>query len=312
MKVEDIRKVAVVGAGVMGHGIAQVFAQNGYEVFLYDISHDILQQALSRIESNLDTLIEHGLSTEEAKREALSRISNTTILAEAVKEADFITEATPEIIDLKKEVFRDIEAFCPDDAIIATNTSGLSIDEIGALCERQGNQVATHWFNPPYIIPGVEVVKGTMTSQVTFDCAYALMEKMGKKPARISKGIPGFIANRIQCAILRESLALLEAGVASAQDIDTVVKGTLGFRLPTIGPFETADFGGLDTWFNLAQDLFPQIDRSTEPPPLLREKVEQGKLGVKTGEGFYKYEGDLLDANIRERDRRFIQRLKEL
>lgn len=312
MKVKDIKKVAVVGAGVMGHGIAQVFAHNGYEVSLYDISHDILQKASSQIQSNLDTLIEHGLSTEEAKQETLSKIRGTTILAEAVKEADFITEAIPEVIDLKKKAFRDIEELCPKDTIIATNTSGLSIDQIGSLCERQENQVVTHWFNPPYIIPGVEVVRGSKTSQETFDSTYALMEKLGKKPAKITKELPGFIANRIQCAIFRESLALLEAGVASAEDIDTVVKGTFGFRLPTIGPFETVDFGGLDTWFNLAQDLFPKIARSTEPSRLLKEKVEQGKLGVKTGEGFYKYEKNLLDAKIRERDRQFIQRLKQL
>jgi len=312
MRVEDVKKVAVVGAGIMGHGIAQVFAQGGYAVNLCDINYDILHKALFLIRSNLDTFIEHGLSTKEAKKGALSKINVTTNLAGAVGEADFIVEAILEVLDLKKQIFRSIEEHCPKHAIIASNTSGLSITEIGSLCERQENLIITHFFNPPYIMPVVEVVKGAKTSEETIDFTCALLEKLGKKPVKILKAIPGFIANRIQFAMFREALALLEAGIASAEDIDTAVKGTFGFRLPTIGPFETADLGGLDTWLKIAEDLFAKIDCSREPPLLLKEKVRQGKLGAKAGEGFYKYDKGLLDAKVKERDSQFLERLKQL
>lgn len=311
MSVEDIRKVAIVGGGVMGHGIAQVFAQRGYDVALYDIDDNVLRKALSLIEFSLDSLVEHGLTTKEAKQQALSRIKVTTHLTEAVEQADFVTEATPEILELKKQVFRSIEELCAAHAIIASNTSGLSVTEMGSLCARQENLVITHWFNPPQIIPVVELVKGLRTSQATFDCTFSLIKKLGKKPVKIMKEIPGFVVNRIQFAMFREALALLEAGVASAEDIDTAVRGSFGFRLPTIGPFETADLGGLDVWYVIAKDLFPKIDCSTEPF-CLNEKVSQGKLGAKSGEGFYKYEKGLLDAKVKERNKQFLQRLKHL
>jgi len=169
MSVEDIRKVAIVGGGLMGHGIAQVFAQRGYDVALYDIDDNALRKALSLIEFSLDSLVEHGLTTKEAKQQALSRIKVTTHLTEAVEQADFVTEATPEILELKKQVFRSIEELCAAHTIIASNTSGLSVTEMGSLCARQENLVITHWFNPPQIIPVVELVKGLRTSQATFD-----------------------------------------------------------------------------------------------------------------------------------------------
>jgi len=307
----NIKKVAVIGGGVMGHGIAQVFAQRGYNVALYDIDDAILQKALSLIEFNLDTFIKHGLTTKEAKQQAISRIEATTHLAEAVKQADFVTEAVPEILELKRQVFQNIEELCSIHTIIASNTSGLKITEIGSQCTRHENLVITHWFNPAPIIPVVEVVKGPKTSKATFDSTFYLMEKLGKKPVKIVKEVHGFIANRIQFAMFREALALLEAGVGSAEDIDMAVKGSFGFRLPTIGPFESADLGGLDVWLEVSKNLFPKIDCSTESS-FLREKVSQGKLGAKSGEGFYKYDKGLVSTKITERDKQFLQRLKHL
>lgn len=312
MKAEDINKVSVIGAGTMGHGIAQVFAYHGYQVILYDLEGSFLKRALALIESNLEDFVKYNLATEETKQQTLSRIKVTTDLVESVYGADFITEAIIENLDVKKRLFSEVERLCPLHAIITSNSSNFYISQIGASCKRKQNLIITHWFNPAHIVPVVEVVKGQETSGETFDCTVALMETLSKKPVRVLKEVPGFVANRLQAALFREALAILGAGVASAEDIDTAVKGSFGFRLPTIGPFETADLGGLDIWLKVAEVLFPIIDRSTEPPLWLRQKVDAGKLGAKTGEGFFEYEKGVFDAKIKERDRQFLRRLKDI
>jgi len=310
VKLSDIKKVSVIGSGIMGHGIGQTFALGGYQVTLNDINDDLLEKALKQIRKNLDTFIEFGITTNEAAREAFSRIKTATTLKDAVKDSDFVVEALPEIMDLKKRVFKDLDAHCPPHAILASNTSGLSLTEMASGIKRQDQAVIAHWWNPPHIIPVVEIVKGRFTSDQTVDMTYQLLAAIGKKPVRILKEVPGFLGNRLQFALFREALSCLREGVASAEDIDLAVKGTFGFRLPTIGPLETSDFGGLDTFLNISQYLFKEIDRSTEPPDFLREKVKAGKLGVKTGEGFYAYPGEKAQEKIKERDRQFLQRLK--
>ncbi len=176
--------------------------------------------------------------------------------------------------------------------------------------DRPDRTIIAHWWNPPHIIPVVELVKGQYTSDQTVDLVYELLKSIGKKPVKILKEVPGFLGNRLQFALYREVLSCLKEGVASAEDIDSAVKGTFGFRLPTIGPLETSDFGGLDTYLNIAEYLFKEIDRSTEPPEMLREKVIQGKLGVKTGEWFFSYPPGKVKEKIKERDRQFLKRLK--
>jgi len=310
MTLSEIRKISVIGSGIMGHGIGQTFALGGYDVVLDDVSDEILERALQRIRKNLDTFVEFGITTDDAAREALSRIKTTTDLKKAARDSDFVVEAVPEVLDLKKRIFRDLDAYCPSHAIIASNTSGLSLTEIASGMKRQDQAVIAHWWNPPHIIPVVEIVKGRYTSDQTVNLVYDLLVAIGKKPVRILKEVPGFLGNRLQFALYREALSCLREGVASAEDIDLAVKGTFGFRLPTIGPLETSDFGGLDTFLNISEYLFKEIDRSTEPPELLKEKVKAGKLGVKTGEGFYPYPGEKADEKIKERDRQFLQRLK--
>ncbi|MDI6761427.1 MAG: 3-hydroxyacyl-CoA dehydrogenase NAD-binding domain-containing protein [Thermodesulfobacteriota bacterium] len=182
-----------------------------------------------------------------------------------------------------------MDKYCPPHTIIASNTSGLSLTEMASGIHRQDRPVITHWWNPPHIIPVVKVVKGQFTSDQTVDLVCQLLKTIGKKPVKILKEVPGFLGNRLQFALYREALACLKEGVASAEDIDTAVKGSFGFRFPTLGPLETSDFGGLDTFLTISQYLFEVIDRSTEPPELLKEMVSQGKLGVKTGEGFFSY-----------------------
>jgi len=310
MKPSRIKKVAVIGSGIMGHGIGQTFALGGYEVTLNDISEELLTKAFFQIRKNLDTFIEFGITTSDAATEALSRIKPATDLKKAVEDSDFVVEALPESMDLKKRIFKEMDQFSPPHAIIASNTSGLSLTEMASGIKRQAQVVIAHWWNPPHIIPVVEIVKGRFTSDETVDLTYHLLATIGKRPVKILKEVPGFLGNRLQFALYREALACLRDGVASAEDIDLAVKGTFGFRLPTIGPIETSDFGGLDTFLNISRYLFKEIDRSTEPPEALKENVAQNKLGVKTGEGFYPYPGEKAQERIKERDRQFLQRLK--
>jgi 3-hydroxyacyl-CoA dehydrogenase len=310
MNPSHVKKVAVIGSGIMGHGIGQAFALGGYEVRLNDISDDLLNEAFRQIQRNLDTFIEFGITTSDQAREALFRIKTNTDLKKTVEDSDFVVEALPEMMDLKKRVLGKLDEYAPPHAIIASNTSGLSLTEMAAEIKRQDQAVIAHWWNPPHIIPVVEIVKGRFTSDETVNRTYELLAAIGKKPVKIWKEVPGFLGNRLQFALYREALACLRDGVASAEDIDLAVKGTFGFRLPTIGPLETSDFGGLDTFLNICRYLFKEIDRSTEPPEILKEKVAQKKLGIKTGEGFYAYPGEKGQEKIKERDRQFLQRLK--
>lgn len=310
MEFSQIKKVTVIGSGIMGHGIGQTFALGGYGVTLNDISDELLEKALKQIRSNLNTFVEFGISSSEAAREALSRIKTERDLRTAVKESDFVVEAVPEVMELKKRTFKDLDEHCPPHAIIASNTSGLSLTEMASEIKRQPQAVIAHWWNPPHIIPVVEIVKGSHTSDETVDLVYRLLMAIGKRPVKILKEVPGFLGNRLQFALYREALACLRDGVASAEDIDLAVKGTFGFRLPTLGPLETSDFGGLDTFLNISRYLFKEIDRSAEPPEILKEKVAHGKFGVKTGEGFFLYPPEKVQERIKERDQQFLQRLK--
>jgi 3-hydroxyacyl-CoA dehydrogenase len=294
----------------MGHGFAQVFAQKGYPVFLYDIDKEILKRASLRIAANLDTFIKHGLIRQKEKKAALEKIATTTDLRVAVGKADFVLEAIPEIMDLKKEAFTKLDHLAPPHTILASNTSGLSITEIGAVTHRPEKTIITHGGNPPHIIPVIEIVRGEKTSDETAELTYRLMLKLGKQPVRLLKEVPGFLFNRLQFALYREALHCLEEGVATAEDIDLVVKAGYGFRLSILGPLETSDFGGLDTFYRICQNLWPELSDVKSPPALLKKLVAEGKLGVKTGEGFYSYPPPLIKKKIQERDRRLLQQLK--
>jgi len=310
MELSQIKNIAVVGSGIMGHGIAQTFALGGYEVTLNDINDDLLNRAVQQIRSNLNTFVEFGIATSEGAKKTLSRIKTSKNLKEAARESDFVVEALPEVMELKKRIVKELDETCPFHAIIASNTSGLSLTEMVSDIRRRDRAIIAHWYNPPHIIPVVEIVKGQYTSDQTVDLVYQLLMAIGKKPVKILKEVPGFLGNRLQFALYREALYCLKDGIASAEDIDLAVKGSYGFRLPTLGPLETSDFGGLDTYLHIAEYLFKEIDRSTEPPEFLREKVRQGKLGVKTGEGFFRYTPEEAEKKIKERDRQFLQRLK--
>jgi 3-hydroxybutyryl-CoA dehydrogenase len=310
MKLSQVKRVAVIGAGIMGHGFAQIFAQKGYSVFLYDIDEKILKSSLARIGASLDTFIEHGVIRSKEKKTTLERIITTTNLEEAVGRADFVLEAVPEIMDLKKETFAKLDRLAPPQAILASNTSGLSITEMGSVTQRPEKTVIVHGINPPTIIPVVEIVRGEKTSDETAEICYRLLLRLGKRPVRVLKEVPGFLFNRLQLALWREALYCLENGVATAEDIDNVVKTGYGFRLANLGPLETSDFGGLDTFYRLAQNLFPDLSAAQSPPAVLEKLVQAGKLGVKTGEGFYSYPPAVTKRKIKQRDQRLLQQLK--
>jgi len=316
MKFEDIKTVSVLGAGIMGHGIAQSFLMGGYPVRLYDIKDAILDGARAHITQNMELFSRHGLIRQEDIAPSLERLSTTTDLSDAVKGCQFITEAAPENLDLKQSIFASVEEACQEDAIIASNTSSLTLAQIGVRVQAKERLVTTHWFNPPHIVPTVEVVRSDWTSDETFNVTHDLLLKIRKLPIKINKEIPGFLINRIQMAMVREILDLYEQGIASPEDIDKAVKGSIGFRLASIGPLLTIDLGGLKLWLKVCENLFPLISNSKEPPGVLTRLAEKGHDGIKSGKGFYDYSNEFsketLDETIRRRDREFLNRLKDL
>jgi 3-hydroxybutyryl-CoA dehydrogenase len=305
-----IRNTAVIGAGLMGHGIAQVFALGGCKVVLHDVDQTILSNAVEKIRSNLHVLTEARWVSRTSAERALARISTTTDLEEAAARADFVTEAVSEDLELKRRIFERLDAATPEHAILASNTSTLKITAIGVHLRNADRVVTTHWFNPPYLVPVVEVVRGETTSDHTVELTLQFLKKMGKEPVRVLKEVPGFLINRIQTAMFREVLSLLEMGVAEPAEIDRAVMGSFGLRLPIIGPLKTVDLGGLDIWYKGMKYLYPFFDNSKEPQKVMREKVEAGSLGRKTGKGFFEYTsaGGGSDEE-RERDRKMIKLL---
>ncbi|MCU0591657.1 MAG: 3-hydroxyacyl-CoA dehydrogenase family protein [Desulfobacterales bacterium] len=316
MRLENIKTIAVLGAGIMGHGIAQTFLMSGFPVRLFDLKESILATARAHIGKNLELFQDMGLLEEPAIGPALKNLSTTTDLRDAVQGSDFIVEAAPENLALKQNLFQQVESFCREDAIIASNTSSLTLTDIGARVKKKERLVTTHWFNPPHIVPTVEVVKGEKTSDETVDTTVALLDRIKKLPVKINLELPGFLVNRVQVAMAREILDLYEKGVASAADIDKAIKGSIGFRLASIGMFLTMDLAGLDIWLKVCENLAPRIQSSTEPPKILQELVSQGRYGIKSGRGFYDYTLDFskgeLDEAVRKRDTEFLKRLKDL
>jgi 3-hydroxybutyryl-CoA dehydrogenase len=314
--VEEIRQIAVLGAGLMGHGIAQSFIVGGYPVMLYDLQESVLNSAEAHIKNSLELFCGAGLIVNKDIGPALDRLTCTVDLKQAVEEADFITEAVPEDLALKQDIFQRVEALCRPEAILASNTSSLTLRDIGARVNNKQRLVTTHWFNPPQLVPTVEVVKGAETTDDTVKAAYDLLMKIQKVPVKINWELPGFVVNRIQIALAREVLDLFEKGVASAEDIDRAIKGSIGFRLASIGPLITMDLGGLQLWLKVMENLLPQIRSSTEPSETLKNLVSRGNDGIKSGKGFYDYTTDWsegeLEETIQRRDREFLQRLKNL
>jgi len=310
MKEESaIKKIAIAGAGTMGATIAQVFAQAGYNVVLYDISDNSLSRGHSIIETNQKNLIDSGLLTETAAEQSLSKIQFTTDL-NTFKCADLVIEAVIEKIDVKHELLKKISSIVSEEAIIATNTSGLSITEIAKAVSNKKRFAGMHWWNPPHLIPLIEIIKGEETSQETADELIRIAKSLNKKPVLVKKDILGFIGNRLQYALLREALYLLEQDVATAEDIDDAMKYGLGLRYSALGPIETVDLGGVDVFNNVGSYLFAALSNCKEVPQVLRELYEQGNFGIKTGKGFFDYSDDKGEEVLKKRDKHLINMMK--
>ncbi|MGP3666864.1 MAG: 3-hydroxyacyl-CoA dehydrogenase family protein [Candidatus Bathyarchaeota archaeon] len=281
-----MKKICVVGAGVMGSGIAQICAQAGFEVNLYDIKQEFVEKGLNNIKGNLKRSVEKGRISQEEADKILGKIVTTINLKEVVKDVDFVIEAAPENMEVKRQVFKDLDNFSPKHAILASNTSSLSITEIASVTSRPDKVVGMHFFNPAPIMKLVEVVKGQLTSEETVTIVKDLAKKLGKTPVEC-KDSPGFIANRICIPMINEAIIVLQEGVASKEDIDLAVK--LGYNHP-MGPLELADLIGLDTLLAIMETYYKEFnDPKYKPALLLKQMVRAGLLGRKTGKGFYQY-----------------------
>jgi 5-formyl-3-hydroxy-2-methylpyridine 4-carboxylate dehydrogenase len=299
--VTNIRTVAVVGAGTMGPDVAAIFARHGFTVRLHDVNPAALEKAAGSVEVVYVTLIEGGLMTQAEAEAARPRLSLTLDRAEAVAGADFVLEAVPEKLELKRDLFRQLEGQVRPDAILASNSSGIPIGRIAEAVRLPGRVIGTHWLNQPHVIPVIEVVQGPATEAATVEATLALLKQVGMVPVLIRGNLPGFVHNRILFAVYREVLHMLEQGLVSAEDIDNVTKWAVGPKLTAIGPFEMLDVAGLDVYQNIAQYLNPELAAGSEVSPAVRQRVEGGELGLKTGEGMYPYDSDQTSALMRER-----------
>ncbi|OPY92023.1 MAG: putative 3-hydroxybutyryl-CoA dehydrogenase [Syntrophaceae bacterium PtaU1.Bin231] len=307
-----IRRIGIVGAGLMGHGIAQVFASAGYDVNLYDADRETLEAAKGRIESNFKVFIALGLAKPQDVESCLGRISLCPSLEALCSGCQYILEAILEDLDLKKTVFAEVERLSAPDAIFSSNTSAISITEIAAALKRRDRFLGTHFWNPPHVLPCVEVIRGDETGETAFETVFALMEKVGKVPVRVLKDVPGFLGNRLQHAMWREAVSLCDKGVASAEDIDKVVKYGFGARMPFIGPMETADLAGLVLTRDIHKYLFPHLESTTKPAPVLERLIAEGATGVRAGRGFYEWTSEKIEQIIRQRDTVLLRILHEI
>jgi 3-hydroxybutyryl-CoA dehydrogenase len=289
MTTSSIQRIAVVGAGLMGHGIALELAAYGYDISLHDRDQSQLERARGGIAEGLARLVDIGRITPEEAAGTPARIAMEIDLRSAVAGADLVIEAVSEDIEVKRTVFRDIDAWAPRHAILASNTSTFMPSLLAAATTRPEQVLVAHYFNPPYLLPLVELVRGERTSDQTVATMRSLYEGIGKSPAVVQREAPGFVGNRLQMALLREALAIVDAGIASPRDVDTIIRTSFGRRLAVAGVFEVFEAAGWDLTLAVADQLFPAIDRSPEPPLSLREKVARGELGLKTGKGFYEW-----------------------
>jgi 3-hydroxybutyryl-CoA dehydrogenase len=286
------QRIAVLGGGLMGHGIAQVFACAGHRVAITDPSVQMRSRIVDRIGGNLDDL--------GSDRAALANVDVVDSLEACVAEADWVFEAAPEQLELKQQIFSEVDRAAPSDAILASNTSVIPVGQIMSRAKRRHRTLGTHWWNPPYLVPLVEVVRTAETSDAAVVATMELLKSIGKAPVEVKKDVPGFIGNRLQHALWREAIALVAEGVCDAKTVDEVVKSSFGARLAVLGPLENADLVGTELTKSIHSYVLPALDRSTTPSPYLDRLIEQGRLGFKSGEGFRKWSPEQ-QAALRER-----------
>ena len=276
--------IAIIGAGLMGHGLALVFADGGHDVAITDPFPDTLATVQDRIAATLKTLGKDAA--------AVARVTAHATLAESVRDADIVIEAAPEKLPLKQEIFADLERHARPDALLASNTSVIPIGQIAVRVKSKHRVLGTHWWNPPYLVPLVEVIQTDGTAPETISTMMTLLNSLGKVPVHVKKDVPGFVGNRMQHALWREAIALIDEGVCDAETVDLVVKSSFGRRLAVLGPIENADQIGIDLTLSIQEYLLPHLNRATEPTRTLREMLANGKLGFKTNQGFKSWTED--------------------
>lgn len=293
MKASDIQQVAVIGAGTMGAGIAGVLARSGCTIRLYDQDPGQLPRGLAALRAAQRGLRRGGQTSAAQSAAALRRVEPCTCLAAACKPAQLVVESISENLAAKLDLFAELDRLCPPRTILASNTSGLSITALGAATRRATRVAGMHFWNPPHLVPLVEVVQGQETSPATARLLLELARRLGKRPILVRRDVPGFVGNRLQFAVFREALHLLAEGVASPADIDAAMSAGPGLRYGLMGPLRSADLGGLDVFAAISGYLFAHLSAAKSPPKLLGELVKLGRLGAKSGGGFYDYsEGD--------------------
>jgi 3-hydroxybutyryl-CoA dehydrogenase len=289
--------IGVVGGGLMGHGIGYLLAMAGHDVRIYEPAADVRATIPQRLKAIADLL--------EDDPAHLKRIVLHDQIAPAVDDTAFVFEAAPEKLDIKQRIFADLESLTKPDTILASNSSALPSTEIGRHLTHRDRVIGTHFWNPPHLVPLVEVIQTEWTSDAAVQKTIDLLRDAGRSPVHVRRDIPGFIGNRLQHALKREAIAMLADGVADAETIDTVIKDGFGARMAVLGTFEQTDLVGVNLTLDIHETLLAHLDRSTEPHPLLREKVAQGKVGMRTGEGFRKWTPERAQA-VRERLSRYL------
>lgn len=307
----SIKNVTILGSGLMGNGLALVFAKDK-DTHVILRSRSMKTEPLAGIRKNLDILIEKGAMNEKEAGCILSRIIFTTDMEKALKDADLVIECVPEDMELKQNFFAEIEPLCKESCILATNTSVMSVTEIAKKIKNKGRFVGAHFWNPPYLIPLVEVVKAAETTDETMDKVYDYLKKIGKKPVKCVKDVPGFIANRLQHAIWREALSIVENGIADPATVDEALRYGPGLRWPVLGILENADMIGLDLSLSIQSYIVKYLEDSHEPSKLLKELVEKGELGFKTGKGYQTWTPEQIEASNRRLREYLIEVTKEI
>ncbi|HEY4553610.1 MAG TPA: 3-hydroxyacyl-CoA dehydrogenase NAD-binding domain-containing protein [Bacillaceae bacterium] len=306
-----MENLAIIGSGTMGHSIALAAAWAGFNVKVFGVNEEDLARADRGVRSKLQVMEENDLMDRAESADIRSRISLGTSLPETLQGSTFIIEAIPEVLELKHELYREVEELVDEKVIIASNTSGCTPTSLAEKAMHPGRFIVTHFWNPGHLIPLVEVVKGKQTTQDTVDRTMDLMHRMKKEPILLEKEVPGFIGNRLQFALFREAQSLLDEGVASKEDIDAAAKYSIGRRLPVTGPLMSADLGGLDVFAAISEYLFEDLSAEKKPGHWLKHLVQEGKLGDKSGEGFYRWVEEGSRAINAEREQTLIHFLKQ-
>lgn len=306
-----MENLTVLGAGIMGHGVAQLFAQAGKNVRLQARRESSLKTAEELITNSLKIMVEKELLTQNDMDQALARINYTTDLCDAIQDADFILESIPEVLETKLATYEMIESAVPETTIIASNTSTFPLKELTQRAKHPERFIITHYFNPPQLVPIVEIAKFEKTAANVVQATYDLMTEIGKSPVILKKEITGFIVNRVQVAFLRECFHLIEQGVCTAEDIDIAVKGSMGFKWAFCGPLESQDLAGLQTTQAMVHNIEQDLSNTREVPAFLNEMVAKEQLGIRTNKGFYEYD-DYGKGAIYTRDDHFLDLLKLL